>query len=139
MDVHAFTIEVVRDGRVCTLILSGELDGPSVSGFLTRAALAIDGQTERLVLDLAAVTFLDCAGVRALCIAMSFAPRGCPVIIRALSPAVRRILELLDQDLEESSRLSGDHERPRPGESGKRGELRGDLVSGRRPPRPAAR
>jgi hypothetical protein len=32
--------------------------------------------------------------------AASFAPAGCPVIIRSLNPQVRRILELLDLDLE---------------------------------------
>jgi hypothetical protein len=37
----------------------------------------LDDQIERLVLDLAGVTFLDCAGVRALGIATCFAPGGC--------------------------------------------------------------
>ncbi|HET6189452.1 MAG TPA: STAS domain-containing protein, partial [Trebonia sp.] len=49
---------------------------------------------------LAGVTFLDCAGVRALAMAASFAPSGYPVIIRSLSPTARRILELLGLDIE---------------------------------------
>jgi anti-anti-sigma factor len=98
MDEHALTIKTVRDGPVCTLILSGDLDLSETSGFLGQAALAVDNRIERLVLDLAGVTFLDCAGVRALAMAASFAPSGCPVIIRSLSPAARRILELLDLD-----------------------------------------
>jgi anti-anti-sigma factor len=110
MDVHALTIEAVRDGPVCTLILRGDLDLPGASGFLTQAALAIDDRTERLVLDLAGVRFLDCAGVRALRMAASFAPGGCPVIIRALSPMARRILELLDPGLENLRELSTGHE-----------------------------
>ena len=105
MDVHDLTIEAVRDGPVCTLIVSGDLDGLAVSGFLTQAALAIDDRTERLVLDLAGITSLDCAGVRALRMAMSFAPAGCPVIIRSLSPLARRILELLHQDPQEPAGL----------------------------------
>jgi hypothetical protein len=53
MDVHALTIEAVRDGPVCTLLLRGDLDLSGASGFLTQAALVIDDRTDRLVLDLA--------------------------------------------------------------------------------------
>jgi anti-anti-sigma factor len=106
MDAHALTIKAVRDGPVCTLILSGDLDLPETGGFLDQAALAVDAQTERLVFDLAGVTFLDCTGVRALSIAARLAPSGCPVIIRSLSPMARRIVELLDLDLENLRELS---------------------------------
>ena len=97
---HALTVKTVRDGSVCTLILIGDLDLSETSEFLVHAALAVDDRTERLVLDLAGVTFLDCAGVRALAVAASFAPGGGPVIIRSLSPRARRIFELLDLDIE---------------------------------------
>jgi anti-anti-sigma regulatory factor len=72
MDEHALTIKTVRDGPVCTLILSCDLDLSETGGFLGQAALAVDNRTERLVLDLPAVTFVDCAGVRALAMAASF-------------------------------------------------------------------
>ena len=98
MGEHPLTVRAVRDGPVCALILSGDLDLSETAGFLVQAALAVDNRIERLVLDLAGVTFLDCAGVRALARAASFAPSGCPVIIRSLSPAARRILGLLDLD-----------------------------------------
>jgi anti-anti-sigma factor len=100
MDNKSLTIKTTRDGSVCALILTGDLDLSEASGFLVQAALAVDNRTERLVLDLAGVTFLDCAGVRALAVAASFAPDGCPVIIRSLSPTARRIFELLDLDAE---------------------------------------
>ena len=100
MGEHALTVKTVRDGPVCALILNGDLGLSETAGFLGPAALAVDNRIERLVLDLAGVTFLDCAGVRALAMAASFAPSGCPVIIRSLSPKARRILELLDQDVE---------------------------------------
>jgi anti-anti-sigma factor len=100
MDKKSLTVKTICDGPVCALILTGDLDLSETSGFLVQAALAIDDRTERLVLDLARVTFLDCAGVRALAIAASFAPDGCPVIIRSLSPRARRIFELLDLNLE---------------------------------------
>lgn len=97
------TTGTVRDGPVSTLILRGELDLFEAGGFLEQAVLAVDSRTERLVLDLAGVTFLDCTGARALAMAASFAPAGCPVIIRSVSPAARRILTLLGLDLENPS------------------------------------
>ncbi len=133
---HALTVRAVRDGPVCALILTGDLDLTVTSGFLVQAALAVDDRAERLVLDLAGVTFLDCAGVRALAVAASFAPGGCPVIIRSLSPRARRIFELLDLDLQTLQPASPSPEPPRrPGLGGQ--------PAGIRPPRsialPAAR
>jgi anti-anti-sigma factor len=100
MDTDDFTIKAIRDGAVCTLILCGELDFYAASGFLQHAARVVDDRTERFVLNLAGITFLDCAGLRALAIATGFAPSSCPVIVRSLSPAVRRIIELTGLDLE---------------------------------------
>ena len=78
MDADDLTVKTVRDGAVCTLILCGDLD-----------------------LD------LDCAGVRALAIATCFAPNGCPVIIRSLSPPARRIITVLGtDDIENLRRLT---------------------------------
>ena len=113
MNEHALTVSTVRDGPVGTLILSGNLDFTETGGFLEQAAPAVDNRTERLVLDLAGVTFLDCAGVRALATAAGFAPDGCPVIIRSLSPIARRTLELLNLDL--NIRQAGPGPRPQDG------------------------
>ena len=106
MDAHALTVDSVRDGSVSTLILCGDLDLAETGGFLDQAALAVDDRTERLVFDLAGVTFLDCTGIRALSIAARLAPSGCPVIIRSLSPIARRIVELLGLDLANLRELS---------------------------------
>ena len=96
----ALTIRAGRDGPVRTLILRGDLDGFEAGRLLTQAAITIDDQTERLVLDLAGLAFVDCAGARALAIATGLAPAGCPVIIRSISPHVGRFLDLLGLDLE---------------------------------------
>ena len=107
MDADELTVKAVRDGAVCTLIVGGALDFLAADGFLQQAARVLDNRVERLVLDLAGVTFLDCAGVRALAIATCFAPGGCPVIIRSLSPAARRIITVLGtEDLENLRRLT---------------------------------
>ena len=96
----ALTIMAVRNGPVRALILRGELDFCDADRFVRQAAIAVDSQTERLVLDMAGLTFLDCAGARALAAAASLAPPGCPVIIRSLNPRARRVLEMLGLDLE---------------------------------------
>ena len=107
MDADEFTVKTVRDGAVCTLILGGELGFSTAGEFLQHAARVLDDRIERFVLDLAGLTFLDCAGVRALAIATCFAPGGCPVIIRSLSPPARRIIALLGiDDIENLRRLT---------------------------------
>ena len=74
-----------------------------------------DDRIERLVLDLAGVTSLDCAGVRALAIATCFAPSGCPVIIRSLSSPARRIITVLGPDDIENLRRLTAGQQPRDG------------------------
>jgi anti-anti-sigma factor len=97
MDPHALTIEAIRDGSACTLVLSGELDFLAADEFLDQALWAVDDHTGWLVLDLAGVTFIDSAGARALRLVTSFTPAGCPVTIGSISPLARRIIELLGQ------------------------------------------
>jgi len=75
--------------------------------FLQHAARVLDDRIERLVLDLARVTFLDCAGVRALAIATCFVHSGCPVIIRSLSSPARRLITVLGPDDIENLRRLG--------------------------------
>jgi anti-anti-sigma factor len=115
MDADELTVKAVRDGAVCTLIVGGALDLLTAGEFLQQTARVLDDRVERLVLDLAGVTFLDCAGVRALAIATCFAPGGCPVIIRSLSSPARRIITVLGTgDIENLRRLTAGP-RPRDG------------------------
>jgi anti-anti-sigma factor len=107
MDADDLTVKTVRDEAVCTLILSGALDLLAAEEFLQHAARVLDDRIERLVLDLAGVTFLDCAGVRALAIATCLTPSSCPVIIRSLSSPARRIITVLGpDDIENLRRLT---------------------------------
>ena len=108
----ALAIKAVRAGPVSTLTLHGDLDLCAASELLIQAASTIDDRTERLVLDMAGLTFLDSAGARALAMAASFVPAGCPVIIRSLNPGARRVLDLLGLDLE-NPREPGPDEEPR--------------------------
>lgn len=78
------------------LTVTGALDCLSVTGFLIHAARVVDERTERFVLDLGGLTFLDVAGARGLALAAHFPPSSCPVIIRSLSAWARRVLDLMD-------------------------------------------
>jgi anti-anti-sigma factor len=75
------------------------LDLTTATEFLEHVARAVDDRTERFVLDLAGLAFLDCAGARALVLATYAAPSGCPVIVRSVSPPAARLMDLLDLDL----------------------------------------
>jgi anti-anti-sigma factor len=117
--VNSLTVKVVRDRRICVLTLSGDLDLLAIPGFLMHAAQVVDEPAERFVLDLAGLTFLDCAGARALAAVTSLLPSGCPVIIRSLSPAARQLLDRLNMDLRQEPSAGPEHhdtpERPAQG------------------------
>jgi anti-anti-sigma factor len=98
-DAGALTIKAVHDGRICALTLNGALDLTTAAEFLEHVARAVDDRTERFVLDLAGLAFLDCAGARALVMATYAAPSGCPVIVRSVSPPAARLIDLLNLDL----------------------------------------
>jgi hypothetical protein len=72
-----------------------------------RAERMADGQLERFVLDLSGLRFIDCCGARALAAVTRAVPRDCPVIVRAVRPGVRRVLELLGLDLQRQPRRDG--------------------------------
>ena len=98
-DAGALTVKAVHDGRMCAFILSGMLDLTTAAEFLEHVARAVDDRTERFVLDLAGLAFLDYAGARALVLAAYTAPSGCPVIVRSISPPAARLLDLLNLEL----------------------------------------
>ena len=107
MDSRGVTTDVARDGPVCVLSAGGELDVLAAGDFLARAARAVNhtartgaGQAERLVLDLSGLSFLDCSGARALAWLTQAVPDECPVVVRSLSPAARRVLDLVGLNLE---------------------------------------
>ena len=94
------TATVQRDGVVCVLAVSGELDVLTVPRYAESAAAAVEAPAERFVLDLSGLRSADCCGARALTATAQAAAAGCPVIVRSVSPAVRRVLDLLALNLE---------------------------------------
>jgi anti-anti-sigma factor len=94
------TVTITREGRVCVLSVSGELDIATTPALTQQAAAALRLPAERLIIDLSGLQFIDCCGVRALAAVTRAAPPGCPVLVRGAGRRVSRILNLLAVSLE---------------------------------------
>jgi anti-anti-sigma factor len=93
-------VETTHHGPVCVLAVTGELDLFTVANLAESAAAALKTPAERFVLDLSGLRFIDCCGARALAIVTQAVPADCPVIVRSVSPAVRRVMDLIGVNLE---------------------------------------
>ena len=100
MTMSPLTVTITREGRVCVLAVSGELDIATTPTLTQQAAAALQEPAERLIIDLSGLQFIDCCGARALAAAARAAPPGCPVLVRGAGHRVRRILDLLAVPLE---------------------------------------
>lgn len=101
------TATVERDGVVCVLAVSGELDVLTVPRFAESAATAVATPAERFVLELSGLRCADCCGARSLAATAQAAAARCPVIVRSVGPAVRRMLDLLALNLESGGLAPG--------------------------------
>ena len=88
------------------LELRGELDLSTAEHFLGLARATLAAQPRRVVLDMSQVEFLGIAGYHALLrLVGEYQAGGCGLELRAPSPAVLRVLEILP--LAGQTRLSG--------------------------------
>ena len=113
-DDPQLTVRVDYAGSVCVLTLTGELDMVAARGVMAQVMDAVHAlvqagpaAAERVVLDLSGLAFLDCAGARALALAARAVPEHCPVIVRAISPAAARLLDLAGISLEHGPTAAG--------------------------------
>ena len=93
-------VETAHHGQVCVLAVAGELDLCTAANLAESAAAALRIPAERFVLDLSGLRFVDCCGARALVAMTQAVPASCPVIVRSVSPAVRRVMDLMGVNLE---------------------------------------
>jgi anti-sigma B factor antagonist len=77
-----------------TVVISGELDICAVPSLERALREVLDQGADKLVLDLAGVTFIDCASVRALAAASHALPGSRRALIRRPSPMVERVLRV---------------------------------------------
>lgn len=100
MSVDYVQVKAERYGRLCLLAVSGELDTSAADAFAARAAEAIGAPAGRMIVDMSGVKFIDCRGARALYALVQATAARCPVVVRSLRPAVRRVLDLMALDLD---------------------------------------
>ena len=77
-----------------TVIIGGELDYATAPILTARLRRVIAGQPERLILDMARVIFIDCAGLSLIVQARNRLPAGASLIVRSPSAGVRRLFRL---------------------------------------------
>ncbi len=100
-------IRAERRDRICVVALSGPLDA-TCSAELTEIIRAERAAgPARLVIDMSGVSSVDFGGARALAAAASSAAGQCPVVVRALRPAVRYRLGLAGLDLNRPHTAAG--------------------------------
>src|SRR5690349_19076218 len=92
----ALTLHVCPRDRGAVVWASGDVDTNVAETFQDMMLSVMRRQGPSLLLDLSGVSFMDCAGLRALLLTQRRAGmRGGSVSLIAESPAVRRIIDLL--------------------------------------------
>ena len=74
-----------------TVVIEGEIDLTTVDWLAESLGAVVAKRPSRLVLDLAELAFVDCAGARAISLALRALPAECPVIMLAVRPVVRTV------------------------------------------------
>lgn len=97
--LHAAPVqEVARDGGAVVVRLAGELDLYNADAVREALGSAVEGQPERLVVDLAAVEFLDSTALGVLVEARAKLPNRRGFILAAPGLEPRRALEVAGLD-----------------------------------------
>jgi anti-anti-sigma factor len=97
----AFEISTEREGKTITVSLRGELD-LATADRVAESLLAVEGEDDiaLTVVDLAELTFMDAAGIRALVeAAWQAGTRRRPITFIEPQPQIRRTLGLVGLDL----------------------------------------
>lgn len=94
----ALTVRGHWDDTTAIVTAKGDVDFTTIDTLSVRLAAVLSGNPQRLVIDLAEVSFLDSAGLHSLSRARKALPEGCPLVIRSPQPKVRRIFEITGLD-----------------------------------------
>jgi anti-anti-sigma factor len=96
--VRVFEVRLEGDARV---VVSGEVD-MATAPQLTSAIESLAGATvQRVVVDLAAVSFMDSSGISALCLARKkLEVDGTMLVLGPMSPQVESTLQMVGLDAE---------------------------------------
>ena len=108
MIMSPLTVKITRKGQICTLAVSGELDIATIHVLARRTAEALRLPTERPIIDLSGLQFIDVCGARGLAAVTRAAPSSSPVLVRGAFGPVCRILDLLALPPEQSGAVTPD-------------------------------
>jgi anti-anti-sigma factor len=84
--------------RVATVTVGGDIDMTTVDRLRDCLAAIVNQHPGRLIIDLAAVGFLDTSAIHAFLQVRHALPPRCPVVLRSPQPVVRRVFELTGLD-----------------------------------------
>ncbi|MGE5289998.1 MAG: STAS domain-containing protein [Micromonosporaceae bacterium] len=87
-------VQLQWDGHTAAVIADGELDYATALTLTAHLTEALSRHPGRLILDLAGVTFIDCAGLSPIVRARNHLPPDVPLIVRAPSSAARRLFKM---------------------------------------------
>src|ERR1700750_235162 len=95
-EAMALTLHICPGDSVAVVWARGDVDTNAAETFQDMMQSVMRRHSPSLLLDLSGVSFMDCAGLRALLLTQRRAGmRGGSVSLIAESPAVRRIIDLL--------------------------------------------
>src|SRR5919106_5612983 len=94
-DLLTVSREVVDGGRTIHLHVVGEIDMSTISTFDQAVSYALDETSDRVMIDLSAVDFMDSSGLNALVRARNaMDDRGLHLVISGVSDQVGRLFEV---------------------------------------------
>ena len=98
LEAPALTIDERWDAGVAVAIVLGEIDITTV-GTLSEHLRDLAGKNpQRLIIDLAAVSFIDSSGLSGFVRIRKALPPGCPVVIRSTQRRVRQLFKITGLD-----------------------------------------
>ena len=84
-----------RDGRTLTAIATGRVDGVNASEFEKTLRNTIDDEDTAVILDLAGITYLSSAGLRAILLtARSLSQRKAKFLLCSPTAPIREVFEI---------------------------------------------
>ena len=92
------TIDERWDADVVTATICGEIDIMTVSVLCERLGHLARKNPRRLVIDLAAVSFIDSAGLGGFVRIRKAMPPSCPVVVRSPQRRVRQLFKITGLD-----------------------------------------
>jgi anti-anti-sigma factor len=94
----SLTIDARWDASVAIATVRGEIDITTVGALSERLGHLAAEKPQRLVIDLAGVSFIDSSGLGGFVRIRKALPPGCPVVIRSPQRRIRQLFKIIGLD-----------------------------------------